>query len=192
MLHPSFIDNTIFALQQDGTERFLFMINEEQCNFFRPKSLKELTAYFEKMEYKRIEKKKQKLLEQQRIKQLQIKEERKKQEQDRIKEREAQEEQALKKEALGSMFYPIVLCIGIILTLAMCIFTGFLWDWRLSSKVGIWGLIDNIGHNILEPIVLCVIMPVLIYTIIVAVLESQIIERYRRKKDKEQIFGRLK
>ena len=34
MLHPSFIDNIIFALQQDGTERFLFMINEEQKQLF--------------------------------------------------------------------------------------------------------------------------------------------------------------
>lgn len=30
MLHPSFKDDVIFALQQDGTERFVFMIEERQ------------------------------------------------------------------------------------------------------------------------------------------------------------------
>lgn len=60
MLHPSFIDNIIFALQQDGTERFLFMINEEQCNSFYPKSLKELNAYFDNIEHRRINAKREK------------------------------------------------------------------------------------------------------------------------------------
>ena len=50
MLHPSFIDNIIFALQQDGTERFLFMINEEQKQLFYLKSLNELNSYFEEAE----------------------------------------------------------------------------------------------------------------------------------------------
>ena len=68
MLHPSFIDNTIFALQQDGTERFLFMINEEQKQLFYPKSLEELNTYFDNIEHRRIEaerEKKKLLLEQQ-------------------------------------------------------------------------------------------------------------------------------
>lgn len=56
MLHPSFKDDVIFALQQDGTERFAFMIEENQSNFFHPKSLKELTAYFENKERRNIEK----------------------------------------------------------------------------------------------------------------------------------------
>lgn len=56
MLHPSFKDDVIFALQQDGTERFVFMIEENQSNFFHPKSLKELTAYFENKERRNIEK----------------------------------------------------------------------------------------------------------------------------------------
>lgn len=50
MLHPSFIDNVVFALQQDGTERFLFMINEEQFNSFQLKSLNDLKSYFKKKE----------------------------------------------------------------------------------------------------------------------------------------------
>lgn len=55
MLHPSFFDKTIFALQQDGTNRYAFMIDEKQSQFFRPKSLTELNSYFGDTERKRIE-----------------------------------------------------------------------------------------------------------------------------------------
>ena len=34
MLHPSFFDKTIFALQQDGTNRYAFMIDEQQSQSF--------------------------------------------------------------------------------------------------------------------------------------------------------------
>lgn len=84
MLHPLFIDNTIFALQQDGTERFAFMINERQSKSFYPKSLQELNAYFEGIERKRMETKQQKermLLEQQReLERIEIKQQEKIQE----------------------------------------------------------------------------------------------------------------
>lgn len=53
MFHPSFFDKTIFALQQDGTNKFAFMIDESQKPNFIPKSLKELTLYFEERENKR-------------------------------------------------------------------------------------------------------------------------------------------
>lgn len=59
MLHPSFKDDIIFALQLDGTERFVFMIEESQSNSFHPKSLKELTAYFENKERRSIEERQQ-------------------------------------------------------------------------------------------------------------------------------------
>lgn len=55
MLHPSFFDKTIFALQQDGTNRYAFMIDEKQSQSFKPKSLSELNSYFENIECKRIE-----------------------------------------------------------------------------------------------------------------------------------------
>lgn len=55
MLHPSFFDKTIFALQQDGTNRYAFMIDEKQSQFFQPKSLTELNSYFGDTERKRIE-----------------------------------------------------------------------------------------------------------------------------------------
>lgn len=83
MLHPSFLDKNIFALQQDGTNRYAFMIDEKQSQSFQPKSLTELKSYFENIERKRIEedKRKEKLwAEQQReINQRRIEEERRKQ-----------------------------------------------------------------------------------------------------------------
>lgn len=57
MLHPSFLDNLLFALQKDGTEEYLFMINEEHSNIFQPKSLNDLTFYLKRQE--EVEKKKQ-------------------------------------------------------------------------------------------------------------------------------------
>lgn len=57
MLHPSFKDDVTFALQLDGTERFVFMIEESQSNSFHPKSLKELTAYFENKERRKYRRK---------------------------------------------------------------------------------------------------------------------------------------
>ena len=60
MLHPSFKDDVIFALQQDGTERFVFMIEENQSNFFHPKSLKRaLPPILRNKERRSIEEKQQ-------------------------------------------------------------------------------------------------------------------------------------
>ena len=53
MLHPSFFDKTIFALQQDGTNRYAFMIDEKQSHSFQPKSLTELNTYFKNIERKK-------------------------------------------------------------------------------------------------------------------------------------------
>lgn len=55
MLCPSFLDDVIFALQQDGTNKFAFMIHEEQSKNFQPKSLAELNAYFEAKVQKQLE-----------------------------------------------------------------------------------------------------------------------------------------
>ena len=48
MLHPSFLDNLLFVLQKDGTEEYLFMINEEHSNTFQPKSLNDLAFYLKR------------------------------------------------------------------------------------------------------------------------------------------------
>lgn len=77
MLHPSFKDDIVLALQLDGTERFVFMIEESQSNFFHPKSLKELTAYFENKERRGMEERQQEkriLLQQQETRRKEIRE----------------------------------------------------------------------------------------------------------------------
>lgn len=97
MLHPSFFDKTIFALQQDGTNKYAFMIDEKQSQSFQPKSLTELNSYFENIERKRIEKEQQRiriLLAQQRAEQKRIEEEQRRQEQYRIEQEKKQKEQA--------------------------------------------------------------------------------------------------
>lgn len=48
MLHPAFIDETIFALQKDGTEEFLFMIDENRRDVLPSRTIKELGAYFQR------------------------------------------------------------------------------------------------------------------------------------------------
>ena len=101
MFHPSFINNVIFALQQDGTERFAFMINEEQSESFYPKSLKELNNYFEGIERNRIEAEEQEkrwLIEQQRKEQQRIEEEYKRQQQYRIEQERLRQEEARRAE----------------------------------------------------------------------------------------------
>lgn len=101
MFHPSFINNVIFALQQDGTERFAFMINEEQSESFYPKSLKELNNYFEGIERKRIEAEEQEkrwLIEQQRKEQQRIEDEYKRQQQYRIEQEKLRQEEARRAE----------------------------------------------------------------------------------------------
>lgn len=55
MLRPAFVNEEIFALQQDGTNKFAFMIDESRLTTFAPRTLAELTAYFESIERKRIE-----------------------------------------------------------------------------------------------------------------------------------------
>lgn len=57
MLHPTFIDNIIIALQLDGTEHYSFIINEEQKNQFSPNTFTELQNYFLEKEQKFIKEK---------------------------------------------------------------------------------------------------------------------------------------
>lgn len=95
MLHPSFFDKTIFALQQDGTNRYAFMIDEQQSQSFQPKSLTELSAYFKNIERKKVEAEQQRIriaLAQQKARQKQIEEEQRQQEQYRIEQEKRQRE----------------------------------------------------------------------------------------------------
>lgn len=106
MLHPAFVDENLFVLQQDGTDRFAFMIEEKQSASFSPRSLTELNAYFEEKERKKIQEQQlaqQKALEQERIEyQKRLEEERnsrqKAAEQARIKRLEDEAKKSWEKE----------------------------------------------------------------------------------------------
>lgn len=58
MYHPAFLDGVVFALQQDGNNACLFMIDENNQQSFLPKTLTELGAYFALKEKALIEEEK--------------------------------------------------------------------------------------------------------------------------------------
>lgn len=57
MLQPFFVDEKIFSLQLDGTNNYVFLIDEKNRDTFQPKSLSDINSYFEKkeIEFKNIE-----------------------------------------------------------------------------------------------------------------------------------------
>ena len=51
LFHPAFWDDTIFALQQDGTEKYLFMINEQKKEEFLSMTIEYISKYFNYIEH---------------------------------------------------------------------------------------------------------------------------------------------
>lgn len=49
MVNTAYMDNTLFALQVDGTEQYCFLIDQQKTNDFSPKSLDDLDRYFQKI-----------------------------------------------------------------------------------------------------------------------------------------------
>lgn len=178
LLHPSFIDNAIFALQQDGTERFLFMISEEQCTSFYPKSLKELYSYFEEIEYKRLEDEKlqkQKLLEQQRIEQQQTKQFQI--EQKRKEKEEALENRVLEESKLYQTIKSVIWVIGFLVSIIL------IFGYVCSDEFAHAGWGDRI-MNIFIFASFAVTMPLVLLFTILLPIEVTVIKRYKRKKGK--------
>ena len=105
MFRPAFFNNDVFALQQDGVERYLLLINEEKKSSFLNLTLDTLAAYIEKeMALSSLDKEeKRKLLlieKQQEIeKQRQMKKQREEEERERRRQMEKhREEEAKQKE----------------------------------------------------------------------------------------------
>ena len=97
MLDPEFIDNAIFALKLNGTNQYVFMIDENNTTLFAPKTYKELMGYFEMKHNRTI------ALEQSKLRELEQKnnEESRRKELDRIeREKIALAEQRRKEEEL--------------------------------------------------------------------------------------------
>lgn len=85
MFHPAFYDKVIFALQQDGVERYLFMLDEQAKPLFTEMTLERLERFFEEQE-QRI---KQAELEKQLLAEVELKgRQREREEVLRIKEKE--------------------------------------------------------------------------------------------------------
>ena len=79
MYHLAFMDNIVFALEQDGGAECLFMIDEVNQKVFSPKTLSELNNYLNRKEQllleqerhqREVEEKRQRQIEQQRLKEL--------------------------------------------------------------------------------------------------------------------------
>lgn len=88
MFRPAFFNKDVFALQQDGTERYLLMIDEDKKPLFQTLSLDVLTAFIEK-EIAAISNEKEEKIRQRQIEQQKEEDEIKKREEE--KEREAEE-----------------------------------------------------------------------------------------------------
>lgn len=59
LLHPSFLDEVVFALRQDGTEHYIFLIDEKSQNMFDTLCLNSLHQYFSNRAQKAIERQEQ-------------------------------------------------------------------------------------------------------------------------------------
>ena len=60
MFHPAFLDDIVFALQQDGDSSCLLMIDENNVESFSPETLSDLKAYFKEKERLAIEQERRK------------------------------------------------------------------------------------------------------------------------------------
>ena len=73
MLHLAFMDNILFALQVDGTQKYSFMIDENNRASFKPKTLRELQCYFEEKEQESVRRRQ---IQMQQMQEIQLKRER--------------------------------------------------------------------------------------------------------------------
>lgn len=146
MLHPQYIDNTILALNLDGTRETAFLIEDKNRESFAPKSLVQLEMYFENKEQKM-------LLEQRQQHQKKEQEQRRKHEQqkaeeerrrieiqrERVEEERKQKEEKLKAEAIKlrneitfsssfNDFIWIMGAIGFIIGCWLAIHSGMHWS----------------------------------------------------------------
>lgn len=81
MLDPAFIDNAIFALKLNGTDQYVFMIDENNTASFAPTTYKELMGYFDEKLNRAIAIEEAKVREERR----RVEEERKQREQEKIR-----------------------------------------------------------------------------------------------------------
>lgn len=97
MLHPQFVNNTILAMELDGTEKYTFLIDENNKEKFAPKTLSELKDYFLAIELMAIEAERQKLLQEAKEEEERIENEKRRRLQEAEDDRIAEENKRRKK-----------------------------------------------------------------------------------------------
>lgn len=70
MVHAAYVDNTLLALNIDGTNEYAFLINENNKQNFLPQSYNDIKYYFQAKERIQIENKKQKQKKEKRNKEI--------------------------------------------------------------------------------------------------------------------------
>ena len=112
MLHPAFLDEKILALQKDGTEHYSFLIQEDQLNYFQPKTLSELNAYFEREIQAQIEAERRKLRAEREAEEIRLKAETENERRRRLQELEErkrlEKERRIEEEIEKNKIYQIV------------------------------------------------------------------------------------
>ena len=99
MLHPQYIDNTILALNLDGTRETAFLIEDKNRESFAPKSLVQLEMYFENKEQKMLLEQRREENRRAEERQRQIAQEREERRKSSIEEQKRKQENDLKNQA---------------------------------------------------------------------------------------------
>lgn len=97
ILRPAFVNNTILALQLDGTEKYTFLIDENNKEKFAPKTLTELKQYFIALELKAIEAEHQRIIQEAKEEEERIENEKRRRLQEAEDDRIAEENKKRKK-----------------------------------------------------------------------------------------------
>lgn len=70
MVHAAYVDNTLFALNIDGTNEYAFLIDENNKQNFQPQSYNDIKYYFQVKERIQIKNEKQKQIEEKKNKRV--------------------------------------------------------------------------------------------------------------------------
>lgn len=169
MVHAAYVDNTLFALNIDGTNEFAFLIDENNKKNFQPQSYNDIKQYFQAKERIQIEKEKSERIEKKRKRLEYIR----MTEQEKEKEKERKTEEFIQNQALEeSKLYQITKKVGCFI-------------WILSFIGPLAFSIYGDGINILSVLVVsflwCFITLPLIMIVIDVFMQIIIVERYKRK-----------
>ena len=106
MVHPAFVDGTVLALNVDGTDKYSFLIEEENAKEFAPKTLTELNDYFLELKQRKLED------ERRLIEAKEIEKKKKAQEKLRLEKERIEYERRLSKflKFIGICFFSALIC----------------------------------------------------------------------------------